>query len=63
MDDEQLRKKAFAWNEHTFHYSQHRRNIGPFSKYLNKPYLQERHHAYQIADYFLGKSKRGISNE
>ena len=46
MDDEQLRKKAFAWNECTFHYSQHR----AFLEILEQA-IQERHHAYETADY------------
>ena len=46
MEDEQLRKKAFAWNECTFHCSQHR----AFLEILEQA-IQDRHHAYEIADY------------
>ena len=56
MDDEQRRKKAFAWNECTFHYSQHR----AFLEILEQA-IQERHHAYKIAEYLAGKSKTGTS--
>ena len=40
MDDEQHRKKAFAWNECTFHYSQHRAFLE-----IREQAIQERHHA------------------
>ena len=52
MDDEQLRKKAFAWNECTFHFSQHR----AFLEILEQA-IQERHHAYETANYWRERVK------
>ena len=53
MDDEQSRKKAFAWNESgIFHYSQHR----AFLEILEQA-IQDRHHEYEIADYWRERVK------
>ena len=52
MDDEQRRKKAFAWNECTFHYSQHRALLE-----ILEQAIRERHHAYEIAEYWQERVK------